>query len=98
MRNLTPVIIGVVAAIGPHPAAAQAIDFDALGREAVQRVQEYLRVNTINPPGNETRAVEFFSAILDAEGIPYETVESAPGRGNIWARLSGARMCSRSHA
>lgn len=64
-------------------------DLTRLGDEAVQRVQEYLRINTINPPGNESRAVDFFAAIFDAEGIEYETAESAPGRGNIWARLEG---------
>ena len=52
-------------------------------------LQSYIRVDTINPPGNETAGVQFFKAILDAEGIPYDTAESAPGRGNIWARLKG---------
>ena len=70
------------------PASGQT-DLTRLGDEAVQRVQEYLRINTINPPGNESRAVEFFARIFDAEGIEYETAESAPGRGNIWARLEG---------
>jgi acetylornithine deacetylase/succinyl-diaminopimelate desuccinylase-like protein len=42
-----------------------------------------------NPPGNEVRAVDFYKKIFDAEGIPYETGESAPGRGNIVARLKG---------
>ncbi len=70
-------------------ARAQAVDTTALADEAVQRVQEYLRVNTVNPPGNESRAVEYLARIFDAEGIPYETAESAPGRGNIWARLDG---------
>jgi len=71
------------------PGSAQRVDLDALGEEAIGRVQEYLRINTINPPGNESRAVEFFATIFDAEGIAYETAESAPGRGNIWARLEG---------
>ena len=57
--------------------------------EAFAWLQAYLKVDTINPPGNESRAVEFISTILDAEGIPYETAESAPGRGNLWARLEG---------
>ena len=57
--------------------------------EAVTWLQAYLRVNTINPPGNETAGVQFFKAIFDAEGIAYDTAESAPGRGNIWARLKG---------
>ncbi len=46
-------------------------------------------MNTINPPGNESRGVEFFANILRREGIAYESAESAPGRGNIWARLEG---------
>ncbi|MEE8295452.1 MAG: M20/M25/M40 family metallo-hydrolase [Sphingomonadales bacterium] len=62
---------------------------ETIEEEATGWLQEYLRVDTINPPGNETNAVNFFAAILEAEGIPYETVESAPGRGNIWARLEG---------
>jgi len=57
--------------------------------ETVSRLAEYLRVDTINPPGNETNAVQFLAKLLDAEGIPYETAESAPGRGNLWARLEG---------
>ena len=66
------------------PLHAQSID-----EEALVWLQEFLRVDTINPPGNETRAVEFIANILEAEGIPYQTAESAPGRGNIWARLDG---------
>lgn len=57
--------------------------------EAVAWLQEFIQIDTINPPGNEFRAVDFYAAIFDAEGIEYETAESAPGRGNIWARLKG---------
>jgi len=57
--------------------------------DPVARVQEYLRVNTTNPPGNESLGVDFFRRIFEAEGVRYETAESAPGRGNIWARLEG---------
>ena len=66
------------------PAGAQAIEDEALGW-----LQQYIRIDTINPPGNESRAVEFIGNILEAEGIPYQQAESAPGRGNIWARLEG---------
>lgn len=57
--------------------------------EAVAWLQEFIQVDTINPPGNESRAVDFYAKIFEAEGIEYETAESAPGRGNIWARLEG---------
>ncbi len=72
------------------PAAASGqVDLRSLQDEAVRWLQEYIRIDTINPPGNEIRGAEFFARIFDAEGIKYEIVESAPGRGNIWARLEG---------
>jgi acetylornithine deacetylase/succinyl-diaminopimelate desuccinylase-like protein len=50
-------------------------------------MQEYLRVDTTNPPGNEARAAQFFQRIFDAEGIENQVFEIAPGRANLWARL-----------
>lgn len=70
---------------------AQEVDRDALGEQAVERLVEYLQIDTTNPPGNEDRAVAFFAKIFDQEGIAYESANSAPGRGNIWARLQGGR-------
>ncbi len=51
-------------------------------------MQQYLRVDTTNPPGNEMRGVEFFKKILDEEGIENRAFEVAPGRGDLWARIS----------
>ena len=65
------------------------VNAQSIEDEAVEWLQEYIRVDTVNPPGNEYRAVEFFARLFEAEGIAYETAESAPGRGNIWARLEG---------
>jgi acetylornithine deacetylase/succinyl-diaminopimelate desuccinylase-like protein len=62
---------------------------EAIEDEAVTWLQHYIQVDTVNPPGNESRAVDFIGKILDAEGISYESAESAPGRGNLWARLKG---------
>jgi len=72
----------------PHDLSAQT-ELADLQDEAVEWLQQYIGVNTVNPPGNELRGVAFFAAILEAEGIEYETVETAPGRGNVWARLEG---------
>lgn len=78
----------VLCLVPAAPASAQ-IDLAALQDESVEWVQEYIRLNTINPPGNEILGARFFAEIFDAEGIEYEIAESAPGRGNIWARLEG---------
>ena len=56
---------------------------------APKRLAAYIRADTTNPPGNETRGVEFLGALLQQAGISYDTAESAPGRGNLWARLRG---------
>ena len=54
---------------------------------AVTWMQQYLRINTTNPPGNEIKAVAFYKKILDQEGIENRVFEYAPGRGDLWARL-----------
>lgn len=64
-------------------------DLTTLQADAVQRTREYLRINTTNPPGNEAETMKWFARILQQEGIPFDTASSAPGRGNIWARLKG---------
>jgi acetylornithine deacetylase/succinyl-diaminopimelate desuccinylase-like protein len=56
---------------------------------AVDLMQQYLRVNTSNPPGNEIEAAKFFKSILDKNGIQNEIFEYKPGRANIIARLKG---------
>jgi len=82
--------LGLVAGTGASPLEVDAqLDLEALQDEAVEWVQEYIRLNTINPPGNEILGAEFFAGIFEAEGIEYEIAESAPGRGNVWARLEG---------
>ena len=69
-------VIGALAAcaIGTSLLCGQEAD---LGRsqDAVILLQKYLRVDTTNPPGNESCAVAFFAEILKAEGISFETAE-----------------------
>jgi acetylornithine deacetylase/succinyl-diaminopimelate desuccinylase-like protein len=50
-------------------------------------MQEYLRIDTTNPPGNEMKAVAFYKKILDQEGIENRVFEYTPGRGDLWARI-----------
>lgn len=77
------------ASASAQSAAGRQMPMPAMDEQALQWLQEYIRVDTINPPGNESRAVDFLGAILTAEGISWESAESAPGRGNLWARLKG---------
>jgi acetylornithine deacetylase/succinyl-diaminopimelate desuccinylase-like protein len=54
---------------------------------AVRWLQQYLQIDTTNPPGNEARATSWMKKILDEEGIENRVFEIAPGRANLWARL-----------
>ena len=82
-RHLAALALGALVLAAPQLRAQSPAD------EAVAWLQEFLRIDTINPPGNESRAVDFYSRIFDAEGIEWTAAESAPGRGYIWARLKG---------
>jgi acetylornithine deacetylase/succinyl-diaminopimelate desuccinylase-like protein len=70
-------------------ASSEELDWPALEREAVGLTSRYLQVDTTNPPGNETRGAAFFEALFEKAGIESRVFESAPGRGNIVARLPG---------
>jgi acetylornithine deacetylase/succinyl-diaminopimelate desuccinylase-like protein len=85
----TLMICGIVWGEGPATASSR-IPADRLQQYsdlAVTWMQEYLRVDTTNPPGNEMRGVAFYKKILDQEGIENRAFEYAPGRGDLWARL-----------
>lgn len=86
------IVLALVLLLGAPAAGAQGTrppDFDSLAAEATSWLQEYLRIRTVNPPGNETDGARFLQAVLAREGIPSEIFESAPGRGNLYARLPG---------
>ena len=51
--------------------------------------QQLLRIDTTNPPGNELPAAELLADELRAAGLEPTVLESAPGRGNVVARLRG---------
>ena len=65
------------------------IDWPRYQDMAVELMQQYLRVNTSNPPGNEIEAARFLKKIFDQHGIENEIFEYKPGRANIIARIKG---------
>jgi acetylornithine deacetylase/succinyl-diaminopimelate desuccinylase-like protein len=73
---------------------------DSLRDEAVGLLQQLLRLNTVNPPGNETLAAELLRDYLEANGVEVELLARTPERANLVARLrggSGPSLCLLSH-
>ena len=64
-------------------------DFSKTRDEATQLLQGLIRIDTSNPPGNETKAVDYIKSLLDQEGIPSQIYGLRPGRDSIVARLKG---------
>jgi acetylornithine deacetylase/succinyl-diaminopimelate desuccinylase-like protein len=66
------------------------IDWDGITEEVTDILSRYIRIDTSNPPGNESAAVDFFADILAAEGIESQRFEPAPGRASLRAVLAGS--------
>ena len=58
-------------------------------QEVTELLSSLIKINTTNPPGNETAAANFIAKSLQKEGIETEVVESNAGRGSAIARLKG---------
>jgi acetylornithine deacetylase/succinyl-diaminopimelate desuccinylase-like protein len=57
----------------------------------VKLLQEYIRFDTSNPPGNELAAAQWLAGLIREGGVEAEVIESGPGRGNVYARIRGKR-------
>ena len=57
--------------------------------EVTQLLQELIRVDTTNPPGNETRAAELLRDYLQPHGVECELYARVPERANLVARIRG---------
>ena len=92
IRRLTRAATLLFALTQPAAAQAPAIDYAQLRNETTQRLSEYIRINTSNPPGNELATARWLKEVLAKEGIEgqiLDTAELGPGRANFYARLKG---------
>jgi acetylornithine deacetylase/succinyl-diaminopimelate desuccinylase-like protein len=83
----------IIAAISLAPTAdaqpPRQPDWPRVEEETMQHFQALLRLDTSNPPGNETRAVQYVKETLEKEGIPAQTFALEAERANLVARLRG---------
>src|SRR5271169_3646753 len=67
-------------------------DLGKLATEAQGWLADMIRINTVNPPGNEAAVAKYIAAIFQKEGISYEVLEIAPGRSIVIARLQAGPL------
>jgi acetylornithine deacetylase/succinyl-diaminopimelate desuccinylase-like protein len=73
-------------------------DISGLTKDAEGWLTDLIRINTASPPGNEQAAAKYVSEILEKQGIASESLEVAPGRSAVVARLRSAAVAEPSKA
>jgi acetylornithine deacetylase/succinyl-diaminopimelate desuccinylase-like protein len=73
-------------------------DLGKLSGEAQGWLADMVRINTVNPPGNEAAIAKYIAAIFQKEGISNEVVEIAPGRSIAIARLQAGPLSDPANA
>jgi acetylornithine deacetylase/succinyl-diaminopimelate desuccinylase-like protein len=69
--------------------ALESIAWDSVEKESIELLSNYIQINTVNPPGNETKGAEFLKNIMEKEGLPCDIYESLPGRGSVISKYKG---------
>ncbi len=64
-------------------------DWSSVLPESVDLFKALLRLETVNPPGNERVAAELLARLFAKEGIEHQLVETPSGRVSIVARVRG---------
>ena len=87
--RLFSVLLFLLASAPSFAQQSYIIDWDAAGEEAVQHLVDLVRIDTTNPPGNETLVVEYLEKALADEGIESQRYALEPARANLVARSRG---------
>ena len=94
IRHFRKVVLGFsfVILLIPRGAWAQKIDWPSVENMTVQFLQEYLRIDTCNPPGDVSEAAKFLSDILKKAQVRVQLIwtKKETGRVNVLARLTGS--------
>ena len=82
------------AALSAVPRASDAqdrhpVDWGAVETESLEHFSALLRIDTSNPPGNESEAARYIEGVLQQEGIEAELFALDPTRANLVARIRG---------
>ena len=85
MKLLGLVSLSVVTLVAQMPP----VSWDQQKPEILRHFRALVRIDTSNPPGNETKAVEYLKKVLEDEGITTKTFALDPKRPNLVARLKG---------
>src|SRR5579871_6145708 len=98
-RILLTLVLATVCSVGARAQSSMAKpDLTKLEDEAQLWLSDLVRINTVNPPGNEATVAKYISAIFQKEGVSNEVIEMAPGRSIVVARIQAGPLPDPSNA
>ncbi len=65
------------------------LDWEGALWDAIAHLQTLIRLDTVNPPGNEIAVARYLDDVLRGAGIETTLLEPAPGRAALFATLRG---------
>ena len=86
-RNLFTAVLLLLISVASGCREAGGTAQDPIERESEEALVAYLRIDTSNPPGNETAGATFLRDLLTKEGIDARLVGDDPRRQAVYARL-----------
>jgi acetylornithine deacetylase/succinyl-diaminopimelate desuccinylase-like protein len=75
--------------IAQQRAGRPSLNAEQVQSEAVHFLVDLIRIDTQDPPGNESKVAGYIEGVLQSEGIKSEILEPVAGRASIVARLKG---------
>ena len=84
-----PAFFALLAMAAGFAAWAASDDNRSLGGRTRQYLADLIRLDTSNPPGNESKVASYLKQVADSSGIPAELLGTDPKRLNFVARLKG---------
>jgi len=81
--------MAVVLLLAVLPGFGQTPDWTKVHEEAMRHFRALVQIDSTDPPGNETRVINYLKKALDAEGIPSIVDGKDPARQNLIARIRG---------
>jgi acetylornithine deacetylase/succinyl-diaminopimelate desuccinylase-like protein len=82
-------LTSLMTVVASSTSGAQEPDWPSAHRETLANLQSMIRLNTVNPPGNEMQVGKLLDSALRSAGIETHLFEPAPGRASVVARIRG---------
>jgi acetylornithine deacetylase/succinyl-diaminopimelate desuccinylase-like protein len=79
----------VLVAVAQEHGQRFAFDPQQAQAEAVHFLADLIKIDTQDPPGDESKVAHYIEGVLKSAGIESEILEPVPGRASIVARLKG---------